>query len=111
MFRAILLITVSQWACARFPAAAIVATRKCPNGMDELMVWVCFPLRRFPSARDHYARPILRHGALSLDRSREMHEEAHRSKDALRVVNQSNQLPGIRLASQIHYVVERWVMV
>ena len=89
-FRSIFFVAVPEWDGAGFPAAAIVATSERSNGVDDLMVRVCVPVRRLTSSRDNDGGPVLRHAFFRRHRRREMHEQAHRREYALRVVDEPN---------------------
>src|SRR6266566_9183322 len=58
MFWPVLFIAITQGNTARAPATAVGATRKRANGVDELVVRVGFPMRRFASACNDNARTI-----------------------------------------------------
>ena len=59
VLRKILLIAIAKRNRARFPAATLIAAWQRADGMNELMVGVSFPMRRFASSCHDHAWPVL----------------------------------------------------
>lgn len=95
----ILCVTVAKRNGSRFPAASVVAAQECPISMDELVVWICFPLRRFSTAGNNDAGAIARLTRARLHCCCEMHHEGHWTQNAFGMMNEANQLSRIGFAS------------
>src|SRR5437867_8250230 len=105
-FRSIFVITITERNDSRPPAPALSATGKRADRVDELVMRISFPVGRFSSARDHNAGAILGCAWFSLDGCRQVHVQRHRTQNSLRVIDQENQLPQIRLAAQVDHAVQ-----
>ena len=69
----ILLIRIPQGNSPALPAATLVATEQGSVRVDELMMGIRFPLRRFPTTGDDHAGSILWLPSLHFDRCGEVH--------------------------------------
>ena len=63
--------------------------------MDELVMRVGFPMRRFASACNHDAGPVFRHSRSYLDSGGQVHRQADLSQNSLRMIDEADQLPKI----------------
>jgi hypothetical protein len=79
--------------------------------VNELVVWVGLPVNRFTTARHYNARPVARFASFDFHGRRQVHQAGHGTQNALRVVNQSHQLPEVGFTSQINYSIELWMVV
>ena len=69
----ILLIRIPQGNSPTLPAATLVATQERPVRVDELMMGIRFPLRRFPTTGDDHTGSIFWPPTLYFDRRGEVH--------------------------------------
>jgi hypothetical protein len=60
--------------------------------MDELVVRVGREMRRLASPGNDHARPVLDPACRRVDRRRQVHQQADRGEDALRKMDESNEL-------------------
>ena len=103
--------TIAQDVSSRFPAAPVVTARKRPDSMNELVVGISLPMGRFATASDDNTRAVRRGTPFGLDRRSQVHQASYPAKDALRVINQSHQLPERRLPAEIEHTLELWMKV
>ena len=109
VLRPIFFVAVAQGNDARPPASAMLATAQRPHAVKELMVRIRLPMRRLSSTGNHHARAVHRRAGLGLDRRCQMHQQRHRAKDALGVIDEPDQLPQVGLAAQIDDITKRRV--
>src|SRR3954468_12940458 len=78
--------------------------------MDELVTRIGFPMGRFTSAGYYHTR-ALAPGFFCFDCRSQVHQAGHRTKHALRMIDQTDQFPDAGLASQINGSFNSWVII
>src|SRR5262249_39742975 len=102
-----LFVTVAERNDARFPASTVLAAAQGPHPVKKLVVRIGLPMRRLAPARYHHARTIDRRTGPGLDRRCQMHQQRDRAQDALRMIDEADQLSQVGLAAQIYDVSKR----
>jgi hypothetical protein len=97
----IIFIPIAQRQGTAFPTTAVGAAREHPDGVDELMARVGFPMRRFTTARYHDARTQFGFALGRFHGSRQVHQAGDRTQDSLRVMHQPDKLPEIGPTAQV----------
>jgi hypothetical protein len=90
--RSILVVTVTYRYCTGFPAASLRTAGQGTDIVNELMMRIGFPMRRFTTTRNHYAGAKNVPRVFRFDRCGQMHQAGDAAECALRVVNQADQL-------------------
>ena len=104
-------ITIAQRDSPRPPATAIRATGQLPHFVDELMIRVGFPMRRFTSSSDDDAGTAWRISRFGLDRRSQMHGGGDPAQHSLGMVNEPDELAQIRFAAQVDHAFQLWMVV
>src|ERR1039458_2909921 len=92
MFPAIALVIIAQWQTSRPPAAAAGAARQRANRMDELVSGIGLPMRGLAPAGDHDAGADRVAAAPDGHGRGQVHQAGNAAEDALRVMDQQDQL-------------------
>jgi len=79
--------------------------------VKELLCWVRFPSRRFPTAGDHDTRTVGGATALAFDGCGKVHVQRHQTQNALGVIDQMNELTQTCFAAQVENSGQRGMIV
>ena len=104
-------VAIAEWERSRLPAAAVAAARKRANSVNELVIWIRGEVRWLATAGDYDTGTMVRFSGSHLDRRSQVHQQAHRTDCALRVIHQPDQLPQRRLSAKIDNAAKRWMHV
>src|SRR5258708_27797557 len=105
------LVAVPQPLRPVLPTSSVGATNQRAIRVNELMIWISLPVRRFTATRDDHARAVWRSSRFRFDGGGQVHQRGDRTKHALSVIDQTDQLAKTCLPAQINHTVQFRMMI